>query len=261
MRVKALFIAALLAVFFFTGCDIEHVSMSAQLQGKWVLVQANNQDVPTDGGHVITFTSSTKAYVSMLVDSMEDTGEWAQKVPVDIQINGENVTLNGRLNDEISYNVVMRIRSLYDDMMICDCKVTEFIGLDTLYEEYSGVYLRDDVDYSQAIIGTWEGDELRDDDSGLPDGKRCRFEFLQDGTYNYYRQSADGSWEKSADAYSYYFSDGDVLFMRWRNLGYGTKSNSISWEFEIRKDMMRWKALRMREDGSTYSIASDFKKI
>lgn len=259
MRAKAFFIAALLAVFSFTSCDVEHVSVSSQIKGKWVLVQTDGKDIPTDGGFLITFTSPSTANISMLVDSFE--GDWARQVPVTTDYNGDTVTLNGSLNDDISYNVVMRIKTLYDDMMICDCKVREIIGLNEIYEEYTGVFLRDDVDYSQEIVGTWEGDELREDDSGLPDGVKCRFEFLADGTYNYYRQAKDGSWEKSLDAYSQYFCDGDVLFMRWRNLGFGTEPNSISWEFEIRKDMMRWEALRMREDGSIYRVTLDFRKV
>lgn len=261
MRAKAFFVAALLAVFSFTGCNIDHVSISSQIKGKWVLVQANKIDVPTDDGFLVTFTSPTRAYVSMLLDSVDETLAWARETPLDVAINGETVTMNGRLDNGASYNVVMQIKSLYDDMMVCDCKVTELIGLDMRYEEYSGVFLRDDVDYSQAIIGTWEGDELRDDDSGLPDGKKCRFEFLQDGTYNYYHQEMDGSWKQSLDEFSFYFSDGDLLFMNWKNLGLGLNAHVSCWEFEIRNNMMRWKALRMREDGSTYTISVDYNKV
>lgn len=261
MRVKALFFSALLAVFSLTGCNVDQVSLSSKLKGKWVLAQVDKKDVPTDNGFIITFTSPTTANISMLVDSNDETVAWAREVPVDVVFSGETVTLKVRLENGDSYNYAMHVRSLYDDMMICDCKVTGIIGLNLPHEEYSGVFLRDDVDYRQAIIGTWEGDELRDDDSGLPDGRRCRFEFLPDGTYNYYHQEMDESWKQSLDEFSFYFCDADVLFMHWKNLGLGLKARSSSWEFEIKNNTMHWKGLRMREDGSTYTLSVDFDKV
>lgn len=261
MKAKFQFIAALLALFSVTGCNIDHVNISSRIQGKWVLVEADQAAVPTDDSFVITFTSATSARVSMLLDAYEGAGEWIREALFNVDLQGETIHLSGNLAAETSYTAVLQIKSLYDDMMICDCLITEVIDSSPIRQEYTGVFIRDDVDYSQEIIGTWEGDELREDDSGLPDGKKCRFEFLWDGTYNYYRQESDGTWKKSADEFSHYFCDGDVLFMRWRNLGFGKVTNCSSWEYEIRQNMMRWKALRKREDGSTYSVSVDFTKV
>lgn len=261
MRTNVFLVTALCAVSLVTGCNFGHLSLPEQIKGKWVLVEANQNTVATDDAFIISFTSSNSARISSLLDSYDGPGDWVREIVADVTIEGMTVKVTANPENDLSVAMVMLVKSIYDDMMICDCQVSERIGDDVFRFDYPAVFIRDDVDFSRDIVGVWEGDELREDDSGLTDGVRCRFEFLQDGSYNYYRQGKDGSWQKTADEYSYFFCDGDLLFMRWKNAGIETVRKNTCWEIEIRGDAMRWKALRLREDGSSYVLRVDFKKV
>jgi hypothetical protein len=53
-------------------------------------------------------------------------------------------------------------------------------------------------DYSQAILGTWEGRSTGEEGSEFDDGKNHRWEYKADGTYIYYRK-IDGQWQEIGD--------------------------------------------------------------
>ena len=79
--------------------------------------------------------------------------------------------------------------------------------------------------------------------------------------YCYYHK-VDGLWQLSNDVLNEYFVDGKLLCTRWKNAGEGKKENREWWEIEITEnDVMKWKALRMREDGSTYTATFELKKV
>ena len=58
-----------------------------------------------------------------------------------------------------------------------------------------------------------------------------------------------------------YFIDGTLLCMRWYNIGDDTEYREW-WEIEsIEGGVMKWKALRQREDGSTYTATFQMTKV
>ncbi len=64
------------------------------------------------------------------------------------------------------------------------------------------------------------------------------------------------------DEYANYFVDGILLCTRWKNAGEGQEENREWWEIESIKDgVMKWKALRMREDGTTYTATFEMIKV
>lgn len=261
MRTKVFFIAALLSIFLVSCCNEDQQPLPERIVGKWVFTYDDVEPAITDDQFVITFTSSNKAYVSTLLYDSEDEGGWAREAEFDVSFNAETVAITGQLNKDISVTALMLVETIHGNAMTCECKVTEEIGEEVLRDEYSAVFIRTEADFRQDIIGTWEGDELSNDDSGSVDGVRCRFEYLPDGTYNYYRQNPDGTWKKSDDDYSYYFCDGYLLFMRWKNVGDDQNANSICWQIDIRNGVMQWNALRERDDESIYELNMKFTKV
>jgi hypothetical protein len=122
-------------------------------------------------------------------------------------------------------------------------------------------YERIEVNYRTAILGMWEGRSTGAEGSEFDDGENHRWEYLADGTYRYYHK-VDGQWQLSNDVLHDYFVDGNLLCTRWKNAGEGKKENREWWEIEsIENDVMKWKALRQKEDGSTYTATFEMKRV
>lgn len=58
-----------------------------------------------------------------------------------------------------------------------------------------------------------------------------------------------------------YFVDGVLLCSRWKNVGDDTEKRE-SWEIaSIENGVMKWTALRQREDGSTYTAQFSMTRV
>ena len=83
----------------------------------------------------------------------------------------------------------------------------------------------------------------------------------RDGTFNYFRK-VNGQWQISDDDYADYFVAGNLLCTRWKNAGAGNEEHREWWEIEsIENGVMKWKALRQREDGTTYTATFQMVKV
>ena len=72
----------------------------------------------------------------------------------------------------------------------------------------------------------------------------------------------DGQWQLSDDVLHDYFVDGTLLCTRWKNAGEGQEEHREWWEIEsINDGVMKWKALRQREDGTTYTATFEMTKV
>ena len=63
----------------------------------------------------------------------------------------------------------------------------------------------------------------------------------------------------SANTLNEYFVAGKLLCMRWINAGTEYRE---WWEIEsVENGVMKWKALRQREDGTTFTSTFEMKKV
>ena len=115
-------------------------------------------------------------------------------------------------------------------------------------------------DYSQTALGLWEG-RVTSEQSEYDDGEEHRWELKADDTYTYYSRTGDGQWVDNVNSSAAYFIAGPLLCMRWKNFGDETEYREW-WEIEsIQDGVMKWKALRQREDGSTYTATFQMTKV
>ena len=115
-------------------------------------------------------------------------------------------------------------------------------------------------DYSADVIGTWEGHQTSDEDT-YGDGLLHRWEYKTDGTFVYYRQDDNGEWVNDVNSMAEYFVDGVLFCTRWKNVGDDTEYRE-SWEIaSIEDGIMKWTAVRAREDGTTYTATFEMKKV
>ena len=236
------------------------LNLSEKIIGKWMVEELDGQPCPTNLKAVITFLSPTKAYGS-LSDFYSES--WNNQTSADVVINGNNVTLTAFENELTKHVGETVIYSITDNEMTLKSDWKVYVDGELVINEVYDKerYVKITNDYKDAIIGLWEGHSTGAEDSEFDDGENHRWEYLADGTFRYYHK-VDGLWQLSNDVLHDYFVDGTLLCTRWKNAGEGQNENREWWEIEsIENDVMKWKALRMREDGSTYTATFEMTKV
>ena len=182
------------------------------------------------------------------------------KVQADVKIDGNNVGVI--THDEANFNVLdCFVLEISDKEMLMSSDWNVYVDGNSVQHEVYGKerYERITEDYQQAILGTWEGKVTSADDEHT-DGELHRWEYKADGTYVYYNK-ASGQWVENNDALAEYFVDGILLCTRWKKTADSEELREW-WEIESIKDgVMKWTALREREDGSTYTASFEMKKV
>ena len=234
------------------------LNLAETIIGKWMVAELDGQLCPTNLKAVITFLSPTKAYGS-LSDFYSES--WNNQTSADVVINGNNVTLTAFENEHTKHVTETVIYSITDNEMILKSDWKVYVDGEVVINEVYDKerYIRIADDFQDAIVGTWEGKVTSEDDEHT-DGELHRWEYKADGTYVYYSQE-NGEWKAGADHMSDYFVDGTLLCTRWQHTADSEELREW-WEIEsIENGVMKWTALRMREDGSTYTATFELTKV
>ena len=238
------------------------LNVAEKIIGKWMLAENDGETALTNEKTVVTFLSATKAYQSVSrVNYDETVPKWRAKEECDMTIDGNTVTLLSH-SSNIDKVFTLNIKSIDDNNMSCNFKLV-IMKDGEVYNtvEDTRIYRRVTADYSTDIIGMWEGHSTGEEGSEFDDGENHRWEYMTDGSFNYFRK-VDGQWQISDDDYADYFVDGNLLCTRWKNAGAGNEEHREWWEIESIKDgVMKWKALRQKEDGTTFTATFEMKKI
>ena len=249
----------------FTACSSDDDNsdktnnISEKIIGKWMVDELDGQKCPTNLKAVITFLSPTKAYGS-LSDFYSDS--WNNHASADVVIDGKKVTLTAYENEHIKHVTVTEIYTITDKDMTLKSDWKAYLDGEVVINEVYDKerYIRINDDYEKDIIGTWEGKVTSAEDEHS-DGEMHRWEYKADGTYVYYNLDAEEKWVNSNDALAEYFVDGTLLCTRWKKTA-DSEEQREWWEIESIKDgVMKWTALRQREDGSTYTATFEMKKV
>lgn len=242
----------------FTLAVESDLNLAETLIGKWMVEELDGMACPTNLKAVITFLSPTKAYGS-LSDFYSES--WNNQTSADVVINGNNVTLTAFENEHTKHVTETVIYSITDNEMILKSDWKVFVdGEQVIHEAYDKErYVRITDDFQDAIVGTWEGKVTSAEDEHS-DGELHRWEYKADGTYVYYSQE-NGEWKADTDAMADYFVDGILLCTRWQHAADSEELREW-WEIASIKDgVMKWTALRMREDGTTYTATFEMTRV
>ncbi len=287
------------ASFEMTKVAVPSMNEVAQnMLGKWIVAERNNAAVPTNDKAVITFNSLSAGELSLSIS--DDAWYHAQAVDVTLNDNLLVILNQKDENNSVTMNLYVtninqnELEASFWRVEVKDgqtvngkhhdgsapaggegAPTTDGEGAPTTDGEgvpsasrkhvtahsYVDRYERVTVDYSQAILGVWEGISTGSQGSQYDDGEMHRWEYLQDGTFRYYNK-VDGQWVLNNDAYAEYFVDGTLLCTRWKNNGDDKKEQREWWEIEsIENGVMKWTALRKNADGSTYTASFEMKKV
>ena len=261
---KVLFVLALATMVFVScGKDKEDSNLAQQMLGKWMLTQVNGRTVPTNEKVVITFVSDTQGYISAArVINNENHLKWANHMSGDVMVEGDRISMFGNFNKTTSFTAIIDVKSISDTEIMAELKYTVYLNGESLYETGGTVLCtKVETDFSNEILGTWEGRVTSAEGSEFDDGELHRWEYLADGTYVYYQQDENGQWVSNTNEMSEYFVDGILLCTRWRNTNEEEDSHEW-WEIaSIENGVMNWTALRQREDGTSYTATFSMTRV
>ena len=267
-------------------------NLAEKIIGKWITADKNGQPLPTNGKTVINFVSATKAYVSrsrvtkdseprpsqpqdaesqVFPDSKPDATGWDNDIECDVKIEGNTVILTYEGPQGSKISTKYQIESISQTELVCEVireahsnkpntppdkeNKEEKQKNDKQNQRFTKV----NRDYKEAILGTWEGHVTSSEGSEYDDGEMHRWEYKADGNFVYYVQNEEGEWVPSSNTLNEYFVDGTLLCTRWID---NDIENREWWEIASIKDgVMKWKALRQREDGSTYTATFQMTKV
>ena len=256
----------------FTSCTVSDnpaspaepdLGVAEKIIGKWMIAERDGQPALTNEKEVFNFISTTEAYLSASLNFHPDAATpWYDIIEADVVIEGNKVTLTMHPDEHTISVREFTITAINENEFTANHEVTVTKdGNIVLNEKVLLTLAKVKVDYSADIIGMWEGMSTGAEGSEFDDGENHRWEYLLDGTFNYFHK-VDGQWQISDDDYADYFVDGNLLCTRWKNAGAGNEEHREWWEIEsIENGVMKWKALRQKEDGTTFTSTFEMKKV
>jgi len=251
----------------FTSCSNDDnpatpdLNLSEKIIGKWMTMENNGQPSLTNTKVVITFVSTTKAYVSASRNDNSDAAvAWDKLIDADVAISGNTVTLTSVTDDHTTKVDEFVVTNINNNEFTANHKITISVdGYVVISVEDTVRLTKQTADYREAILGTWEGKVTSSEGSEFDDGETHRWEYKADGTYVYYEKDGDDWVPYKGNTLNEYFVDGTLLCTRWID---NDVENREWWEIASIKDgVMKWKGLRQKEDGSTYTATFEMRKV
>ena len=240
--------------------EIPELNVAEKILGKWMASDADAQPVVTNEKLVMDFVSTTEALVSASFNHNPAAGTpWFDMLQHDVVINGNIVTLTSQYDPITTTEEIFTMIDINDNEFFAVLQFSMLVnGNVVLSKDYPVRYVKVNVDYANAIVGTWQG-HCTSQGSVFDDGQEHRWEYLADGSFRYYTE-VDGQWQLSNDEYANYFVTGYLLCTRWRNAG-GDTENREWWEITINGDTMNWTALREDENGQRYTATFEMSRV
>jgi hypothetical protein len=235
------------------------MNVKEKIIGKWILADVNGQSAPTDLKIVFTFISTTKAYRSASLNTRPKLGTlWSNQMEGDVTINGNKVTATFHGTEHQTTVHEFTVTAISDSEFTANRKVTVTMDGKVMIAYEDVIRLtKVPTDYKASVVGTWEG-RCTSEGSAFDDGQEHRWEYKADGTYVYYVKDGDSWVPYAGNTLNEYFVDGNLLCTRWVDNGV---ENREWWEITIDGDKMNWTALRQNEDGTTFTVTFEMKKV
>ena len=259
---KKLFIILAAVAMVFASCkkdsnNNDNPSIAEQIAGKWLYVEADGAMVETIESSVTDFVmdgSALKAYTSI---SMKKYNLWAYKQLTNVTVEDDKITLTMQ-KDNITTVEEMTDIIVDGDNLRYTCMYT--ILRDGVEVEAMGPFQLGCVkvhdDYSQIIIGRWEGTITSDEPGCIPQ-PFCE-KYLDNNT-NIEYNLVDGEWKEVEVEFADYFVDGNLLCTRWQYPGSREqRENSIFMSYD--NDTLIVKEVVLH-NGNLYTEISTLVKV
>ena len=234
--------------------------LSEKIIGKWISTEMDGRPLMTNSKAVFTFVSATKVYMSTSINKNPGSEFWGDQLEGDVVIDGNKITITNKTGEQMTTAIEFIVTAINKYEFFAKRKMTVMVYDKVVFSLDDTVrYAKVNVDYSEAILGTWEGKVTSSEGSEFDDGETHRWEYKADGTYVYYEKDGDDWVPYKGNTLNEYFVDGTLLCTRWID---NDVENREWWEIASIKDgVMKWKGLRQKEDGTTYTATFEMKKV
>ena len=193
-------------------------SLAQSLVGKWLYVEADGEVVETEESSITTYVMEGSALKAFTTMSQLKYDLWACNQPTEVKIDGDKVTLTMQVGDVTTVEEMTDITISGNDLRYtCNYKILKNGELLYKYDTYKLHCVKVHDDYSQIIIGRWEG-TITSDEPGFVPQPFCE-EYLADGR-NIAYNIIDGQWVQEEPEYGEYFVDGNLMITRWKLSGH-----------------------------------------
>ena len=234
------------------------INLAEKIVGKWMVAELDGKACPTNLKAVVTFDSPTKAHGS-LSDFYSES--WNVGVEADVKIDGNKMVITAKEDDHTTHVLNVIVYSITDEDMVLSSDWTVLVdGKEAHKEVYKEErWERVTKDYEAGFLGLWEGKVTRDLGDETND-ELHRWECNADGTYSYF-DKVNGKWVEVPNHLADYFVDGVLLCTRWQDTQDSEELREW-WEIEsIQDNVMKATALRVREDGTTYTATFQMTRV
>ncbi len=251
-KILTLCLCACVAVFFMSceGDKLTRKRIQEDIAGSWKKVQEDGKLVPTNDKVVCSFDGIDHAVIS----AVQQNGYWSGRTPMSYSVKGTKVILE---NQDVHYKSEWDLSSLTNDVFSVRQSMTYDANGEVAGHSNNAVYEKVSNDFTNAIIGTWEGVSFEGEVShGYIDH---RWEFRNDHTYTYYMKEGD-NWVEGTNTLNEYFVDCDFLAFRWKDAD-GNEFREM-WDIEsCNSTQMVWTALRVDANKNTYTTKFVMNKV
>ena len=171
----------------FTSCSNDDnpatpdLNLSEKIIGKWMTMENNGQPSLTNTKVVITFVSTTKAYVSASRNDNSDAAvAWDKLIDADVAISGNTVTLTSVTDDHTTKVDEFVVTNINNNEFTANHKITISVdGYVVISVEDTVRLTKQTADYREAILGTWEGHATNSEGSEFDDGETHRLRAIR----------------------------------------------------------------------------------
>jgi len=231
--------------------DIGNVDKSS-LVGKWKIIQQGDQPVLTDNRMVFTYNADGTGTQTLAAD-LENIGEqaWYMEQRMKYTLNG-NALHTQWTSSSVVLEWLASVTSITDQQLVAEPSRV-LLQTEPLADMPQTTWQRINVDYTDNIIGLWEGTSC----TGITYGDhQHRWLYTPSGQYFYYsKDTVDGKWTGkwviSENSLNEYDVDGDYLACRWKETA-DSKEDREFWDIEINDKNMNWAALRADAKNNRY---------
>ena len=222
--------------------------------GKWKGITQDGSELTTNDRTVLTFNADgTRTVSKSYYDTDTESYILRNKQTGTYTIEGS--LLNSYLDEADLYDVVTyNIDAIGSNEMA--------MTMENFRPGRKFDYNRVTTDYAAEIVGVWEGVEMTGDETY--GNAEARIVYEANGKFYYLSKNNEGQlsfWAinfKESDRK--YIVDGDWLATSWKDENGNT--NFECWDIdEIKGDVMKWSALREREDGTRFKTTFTWRKI
>ena len=237
---------------------VTQVEIESKIIGTWVVADEDGKSAHTNDKLAYDFVSLSQAKVYASLDTpLEGTSGFLNAEEADVSLDGNTLTVTEHPGENETVKNQFTITAISDSEFSADYEAIHEVD-GGVKDSYTSTVrcVKPDVDYQDAVLGTWE------DRAKIVDGEPSdkfephRRQFKADGTYDYYTMQ-DNELVLAEDGQGEYCVAGNLLCQHWVEDG---EDRNAVWDIEIDGDTMTLHALRRHKDGSSYEVAFELAK-